>query len=153
MRRTAFFALAALSLSACAQKLPEGVDDTKLAQAIGRSIGSPSTCVIITDAQGHMVWRGGGYVTCARSLPSCDGGQTTAEALSKSGAGKPARFISCPSPTAAGNSVGWAMGPVPPSPGKPDSHFSYVAVMEGDRALPGVEIQDRVLHAFAKAGF
>lgn len=153
MRRKAFVALLALGLSACAQKLPQGVDDTELAQAIGRSIGSPSTCVIIVDPQGRTVWRGGGYVTCARNLPSCDGGQTTAEALAKANAGKPARFLSCPSPAAAGNTVGWAMGPVPPSPGKPDSHFSYVAVMEGDRALPGVEIQDRVLHAFAKAGF
>ncbi len=152
-RAGALIALAVVGLSACAQKLPQGVDDTELSQAIGRSIGSPTTCVMITDAQGHLVWRGGGYVTCARNLPSCDGPQTTAEALSKVNAGKPARFLSCPSGTGPGNTVGWAMGPVPTSPGKADSHMSYVAVMEGDRALPGVEIQDRVERAFKKAGF
>jgi hypothetical protein len=152
-------ALAALAasgavLSGCAPKLPDGVDDEALAQAVGRAIGSPSTCVVIGDASGKLVWRGGGYTTCARNLPPCDGGgAVTAEAVMKVSVGKPARFASCPSPTGGANTVGWAIGPVPTGEGKPQRNLTYVAVMEGERALPGREVQDRVESAFAKAGF
>jgi len=153
MRRLAIAILAVASLSACSGKLPEGVDEAILTQAVGKSIGSPSTCVVIADASGKLVWRGGGYVTCSRNLPDCEGGETTAETLLKASLGKPARFISCPSPAAAANTVGWALGPVPSGAGKPPRGLTYVAVMEGDRALPGLEIKDRVERAFKKAGF
>lgn len=152
MRRLALVALAAAGLSGCSAKLPADIDESKLTQGIGRSIGSPSTCVIIADGQGRAVWRGGGYITCSRNLPSCGGGQTTAEATLKAGIGKPARFASCPSGTDA-NTVGWAVGPVPTGPGKPARNLTYVAVMEGDRALPGLEIKERAERAFEKAGF
>lgn len=151
--RFALVGIAVLGLSACSGKLPEGVDESILTQSIGKSIGSPSTCVVIADADGKLVWRGGGYVTCSRNLPDCDGGQTTAETLLKASLGKPARFISCPSPAAAANTVGWSIGPVPTGEGKPSRNLTYVAVMEGDRALPGLEIKDRVERAFKKAGF
>jgi len=151
MRRVAFVALAAAGLTACAPKLPEGIDESVLIQAVGRAIGSPSTCVVIADPKGKLVWRGGGYITCARSLPDCEGAQTTAEDLVKANLGKPARFLSCPS--SAANTVGWAIGPVPTGEGKPERHLTYVAVMEGERALPGLEIKDRVERAFRKAGF
>lgn len=153
MRRLALLALVAAGLSACSPKLPQGVDETVLTQSVGRQIGSPSTCVVIADASGKLVWRGGGYVTCARDLPSCDGAVTTAEKLLKANLGKPARFISCPSGSAAGNTVGWSIGPVPTGEGKPNRNLTYVAVMEGDKALPGLEIKDRVERAFKKAGF
>ena len=152
-RPLALLAFAAAGLSACSPKLPSAIDETLLTEAIGKSIGSPSTCVIIADAKGNPAWRGGGYITCARNLPSCQGATTTAEALLKANIGKPARFLSCPTTPGSNNTVGWALGPVPTSPGKPDLHLSYVAVMEGDRALPGLEIQDRVERAFKKAGF
>lgn len=151
MRRGALVALAAAGLSACSPKLPEGIDESVLIQAVGRAIGSPSTCVVIADPKGKLVWRGGGYITCARSLPDCEGAQTTAEDLVKANLGKPARFLSCPS--SAANTVGWAIGPVPTGEGKPERHLTYVAVMEGERALPGLEIKDRVERAFRKAGF
>lgn len=150
MKRFALVALAAAGLSACSPKLPAGVDEAKLTEAIGKSIGSPSTCVVIADAKGSLVWRGGGYITCSRNLPTCDGTTTTAEKLLKASIGQPARFKSCP--TTEANTVGWAIGPVPTSPGKTDLHLTYVAVMEGDRALPGLEIQDRVERAFKRAG-
>ncbi|WP_297506766.1 hypothetical protein [uncultured Caulobacter sp.] len=153
IRRLALVAFAAAGLAACSAKLPEGVDEDALAQAVGRQIGSPSTCVMIADAQGRLAWRAGGYITCARELPSCEGGQTTAEAVLKANLGKPARFLSCASPAAAANTVGWAVGPVPTSPGKPGRQLTYVAVMEGDKALPGREIGERVERAFEKAGF
>ena len=92
----------------------DGVDEALLSQSIGRQIGSPSTCVVIADAaSGKLVWRGGGYITCSRNLPTCDGDVTTAEALLQANLGKPARFFSCDSGTAPGNTVGWAIGPVP----------------------------------------
>jgi hypothetical protein len=153
MRRLLLIGLAVAGLSACSPKLPEGVDESVLAQAVGRSIGSPSTCVVVADAKGKLVWRGGGYVTCARNLPSCDGAEVTAESVLKASLGKPARFISCPSPAASANTVGWAIGPVPTGEGKPQRGLTYVAVMEGEKALPGIEIQDRVERAFKKAGF
>lgn len=153
MRRVLLLALAAASLSACSGKLPSDVDEAILTQAVGRSIGSPSTCVVIADANGKLIWRGGGYVTCSRNLPDCEGHETTAEALLKANIGKPARFLSCPSPAAAANTVGWSIGPVPTGVGKAPRNLTYVAVMEGDRALPGLEIKDRVERAFKKAGF
>jgi hypothetical protein len=154
MIRNLAFAALILGVAGCAPKLPEGVDADALSGAIGRAIGSPSTCVIVSDAAGKMVWRGGGYITCSRNLPSCEGGATTsADKVLKASLGKPARFLSCPSATGGANSVGWATGPVPASEGKASSGLRYVAVMEGERALPGREIQDRVEGAFAKAGF
>lgn len=151
-RRLALAAIAATGLTACSPKLPADVDEAALTQAIGRSIGSPSTCVIVADAEGRTVWRGGGYITCSRNLPTCQGGETTtAEAVLKAGLGKPARFTSCP--TTGANTVGWAVGPVPTGEGKPPRNLTYVAVMEGERALPGLEIKERVEGAFEKAGF
>lgn len=152
MRRLALVAIAAAGLSACSPKLPADIDEAALTQAIGRSIGSPSTCVIVADAKGRMVWRGGGYITCSRNLPSCQGaGTTTAEDVLKAGLGKPARFASCP--TTGANTVGWAVGPVPTSDGKPPRNLTYVAVMEGEQALPGLEVRERAERAFKKAGF
>ncbi|PIB91393.1 hypothetical protein [Caulobacter sp. FWC2] len=153
MRRIALVVLAAAGLSACSPKLPTGVDEAVLTQSVGKSIGSPSTCVVIADAGGKLVWRGGGYVTCSRNLPSCDGAQTTAETLLKANVGKPARFLSCASGGPAGATVGWSIGPVPTGEGKPPRDLTYVAVMEGDKALPGLEIKERVEQAFKKAGF
>ena len=153
MRALVAVALTGLALTACAPKLPKGVDDAKLSEAVGRAIGGPNTCVEIADHSGQRVWRGGGYIGCARVLPACDGTTTTADAALKAAVGKPVHFASCPSGSdVPGATVGWAMGPVPTGNGQPDRHLTYVAMMEGDRALPGVEIQDRVEHAFKKAG-
>jgi hypothetical protein len=44
--------------------------------------------------------------------------------------------------------VGWAAGPAPGT--KPS--LNYSAVMEGERALPGHEINARLADAFANAG-
>ena len=151
MRPVVLLIATGLALAGCSPKLPEGVDADRLSAAVGRAIGSPSTCVIVADAAGKMVWRGGGYITCARNLPTCGGTTTTAQTVLEGAAGKPARFASCPSGPGA-NTVGWAMGPVPVGAGKPDLGLSYVAVMEGERALPGREVQERVEEAFAKAG-
>jgi hypothetical protein len=95
--------------------------------------------VLLANKAGKVVWTGGGYITCARNLPTCGGATTTAQTVLEGAVGKPARFASCPSGPGA-NTVGWAMGPVPVGAGKPDLGLSYVAVMEGERALPGREV-------------
>jgi hypothetical protein len=143
--------VAGLALAACSPKLPKGVDEALLADSVGRAIGGPNTCVLLADKAGKVVWTGGGYITCARNLPTCGGATTTAQTVLDGAIGKPSRFASCPSGPGV-NTVGWAMGPVPVSDGKPDRGLSYVAVMEGERALPGREVQERVEEAFARAG-
>lgn len=142
---------AGLLLAACSPKLPQGVDEQRLSEAVGRAIGGPNTCVLLANKAGKVVWTGGGYITCARNLPTCGGTSTTAQTVLEGAVGKPARFASCPSGPGV-NTVGWAMGPVPVGAGKSDHGLSYVAVMEGERALPGREVQERVEEAFAKAG-
>lgn len=152
MRRPAVLVIAAgLLLAGCSPKLPKGVDEQQLSEAVGRAIGGPNTCVLLANKAGKVVWTGGGYITCARNLPTCGGATTTAQTVLEGAVGKPARFASCPSGPGV-NTVGWAMGPVPVGAGKPDLGLSYVAVMEGERALPGREVQERVEEAFAKAG-
>jgi len=142
---------AGLALTACSPKLPKGVDEQQLSNAVGRAIGGPNTCVLLADKAGKVVWTGGGYITCARNLPTCDGATTTAQTVLEGAIGKPARFVSCPSGPGV-NTVGWAMGPAPVGEGKPDHGLFYIAVMEGERALPGREVQARVEEAFEKAG-
>jgi hypothetical protein len=139
------------ALAACSPKLPKGVDEQQLSESVGRAIGGPNTCVLLANKTGKVVWTGGGYITCARNLPTCGGTTTTAQSVLEGAVGKPARFASCPSGPGA-NTVGWAMGPVPVGAGKPDLGLSYVAVLEGERALPGREVQERVEEAFATAG-
>lgn len=153
VKQGALAVLAAAGLSACSPKLPADINEDVLTKSIGKQIGSPSTCVVIANAEGRLVWRGGGYITCSRNLPSCDGATTTAETLLKASLGKPARFLSCASGGPNGATVGWSIGPVPTAEGKPPRGLTYVAVMEGDKALPGLEIKDRVERAFEKAGF
>ena len=152
MRRPAVLLIAAgLVLVGCSPKLPKGVDEQQLSNAVGRAIGGPNTCVLLGNKAGKVVWTGGGYITCARNLPTCGGATTTAQTVLEGAVGKPSRFASCSSGEGV-NTVGWAMGPVPVSAGKSDKGLSYVAVMEGERALPGREVQERVEEAFAKAG-
>ena len=141
----------AAPLTACSPKLPKGVDEQQLSNAVGRAIGGPNTCVLLANKAGKVAWTGGGYITCARNLPTCGGATTTAQTVLEGAVGKPARFVSCPSGPGV-NTVGWAMGPVPVGAGKTDLGLSYVAVMEGERALPGREVQERVEEAFEKAG-
>jgi len=151
MRRLAVLTLALVALGACAPKLPEGVDEARLAQAVGRAIGGPNTCVLLADKAGKVVWKAGGYITCARNLPTCTGSTATAQAVLEGAIGQPPRFASCPSGSGV-NTVGWALGRVPVGEGRADRGLSYVAVMEGERALPGLVVQDRVERAFARAG-
>lgn len=141
-----------IALSACAPKGPEGVDTAVLDEAIGRAIGDPSTCVLLASkGAGEIVWRYGTHMTCARTLPSCEGeGTQTIDMLKDAALKGEARAISCPSLPDGSTSVAWAAGPVV-SGGKNDD-LVYAAVMEGERTLPGREIAYRLERAFKKAG-
>jgi hypothetical protein len=140
--------LAAVSLAGCGRSPGDRLPDDALDQAIGRSIGDPTTCVIIADRQsGKTLYRYGQQFNCERGLPACDRpGSTTAKAaLAFSATG---RTASCASNGDGSRSVGWAAGKVESS--KHD--LVYSAVMEGDRALPGEEMSARLAQAFQNAG-
>ncbi|HMP62255.1 MAG TPA: hypothetical protein PKA17_04050 [Phenylobacterium sp.] len=148
-RRAARFpaAAAALLLAACSPGL-EGLDEDVLNREIGARIGDPTTCVLIARPDGTVVYRYGGAVVCGRAYPGCEGGEArTTEALLTS-LGAPPRSVAASCPTAAdgSRSVGWAAGPVSEQP------YVFAAVMEGQRALPGVVMTDRLARAFAAAG-
>lgn len=151
MRRgLAFPALLALTLAACAPRPPEGFDADALDSAIERAIGGPGACVLVgRRGETRAFHRYGSNVTCGRVLPSCVGAgeEKVADLLKATAAGGPVVQRSCPTAPDNSRSVGWAAGP---APGKPD--VVYAAYMEGERALPGMVIADRLRAALEKSG-
>lgn len=154
--RGALAAAATLALltCACAPKGPEGVDTALLDEQVGRAIGDPSTCVLLAERDGgKVVYRYGTNMTCARTLPACQGaGTLTIDALKDAAAKGDERAISCPSLPDGSAMVGWAAGPVQAAPGAKYGDLVYAAVMEGERALPGREIKSRLESALTRAG-
>ena len=151
MRRgLAALALFTLALAACAPRPPEGFDADAVDSAIERAIGGPGTCVLIgRRGETRPFHRYGSNVTCGRVLPSCIGADETraADLLKAAAAGEPAVQRSCPTAPDNSRSVGWAAGAAPT---KPD--VVYAAYMEGDRALPGMVMTDRLRAALERAG-
>jgi hypothetical protein len=142
-------ALAAV-LSACSPGLPKGVSQDRLNDAISDAIGDPTTCVLIgRRGAGDVVYRYNTHTTCGRSLPACDApAYRTVDNLLKATArdGQP-RTYSCSSTPDGSRGVGWASGPI-------RGHtLVYAAVMEGNRALPGRIIAEKVEGALKDAGF
>lgn len=142
--------LAALALSACSPKAPEGVDKATLDAAVSKAIGDPTTCLLIAERDsGRVVYRYNTHTMCDRELPSCDVGPKTrkvADLLALTVKDGDTRTLSCDSAEDASRGVGWAAGPVA---GKP---LVYAAVMEGERAFPGRMMAERLSGAFRKAG-
>ena len=141
--------LAAAALAACQPSAPDGVDQAVLDRAIGNRIGDPSTCVLLARPDtGEVVYRYGTAVVCGRAYPGCRGeGVRTTEDLLKAFIAAPESVaISCPTAADGSRSVGWAAGPVA---GRP---LVFAAVMEGQRALPGMVMTDRLAGAFSEAG-
>jgi hypothetical protein len=147
-------ALSALLLfAACAKPAGSGGGGPKfpsdaLDQAIAGTIGDPTTCVILADRlTGKVVYRYGERFNCERPLPACDraGTLTAVFALKLASA---ERHASCASVADGSRTVGWAEGRVPGA--KRD--LVYSAVMEGQRALPGEEIAERLADAFQNVG-
>ncbi|MET0294752.1 MAG: hypothetical protein ABW042_07000 [Phenylobacterium sp.] len=135
-------------LAACGSDLPAGVDEARLTDEIGRAIGDPSTCVLIADAAGRVVYRFGSHTTCGRKLPGCEGDALrTVDALVKRQAqpGRPAVTASCRA-LEPGRGVAWAAGPVA------GRTLTFAAVMDGPKIPPGLVIRDKLAGAFRRAG-
>ena len=137
---TAALALS-LALVACAPKGPEGVDPDILAQAVGQSVGDPGTCVVLAEREtGKIVWKSAKSYVCARTLPSCvTSAERSVEDLAREAAKGGVLTIGC-------SNVTWAAGPTR------RDNLVFAAVMQGERALPGIEITRRLEGAFERAG-
>ena len=144
-------ALAAAALAACTPAAARGVHDSRLDAQIAAAVGDPTTCVLLADLKtGQVVYRYGDDFNCARALPACDRpGRLTAHAALQFAAQPGGRMASCASLADGSRTVGWAEGPVESAKGRT---LVYSAVMEGQRALPGHEINARLYDAFRKAG-
>ncbi|HEX3407275.1 MAG TPA: hypothetical protein VHS81_08570 [Caulobacteraceae bacterium] len=142
--------LTALQLGACTPKSAQGINTSLLDNQIAAAIGDPSTCLLLADAKtGQVVYRYGSDFNCARTLPACDfAGVMNAKAGLPYAKRPGGRMASCASVPDGSRQVGWAAGRVQSA--KRDLVFS--AVMEGERALPGHEINARLFDAFQKAG-
>lgn len=138
-----------LMLSACAPGAPPGVDKDRLDAAVSRAIGDPNTCVLIgAKGSGKVLYRYNTATACAKEYPDCEGPGAMKvgdllDAVAKDG--RP-RTLSCNTLADGSRGVGWAAGPVA---GK---DLVYAAVMEGDRAFPGLMMADRLEAAFRRAG-
>ena len=147
-RPEAIAAAAALVLAACAPGAPPGVDKAALDEAVSRAVGDPNTCVLIGEkGSGRALYRYNTATACARDFPDCDGPGTMKlkdllEAVAKDG--QPRR-LSCNTQADASRGVGWAAGPIP------GRDWVYAAMMEGDRAFPGMMMADRLEGAFRRA--
>lgn len=143
--------LFAASASACAPKSAQGLQNSQLDNQVAAAIGDPSTCLLLADGKtGKVVYRYGTDFNCSRALPACDASGVTNAKTALQFATRPGgRMASCPSVADGSRQVGWAEGRVQSVAGR---DLVYSAVMEGDRALPGHEINARLFDAFQKAG-
>ncbi|HZZ89361.1 MAG TPA: hypothetical protein VFE13_13615 [Caulobacteraceae bacterium] len=123
---------------------------SQLDNQIAAAIGDPTTCVLLADrATGKVVYQYGVDFNCARGLPACDAPGTLNARSALQYATRPGgRFASCASLPDGSRMVGWAEAAAPST--KRD--LIYSAVMEGQRALPGHEMNARLYDAFQKAG-
>jgi uncharacterized Zn-binding protein involved in type VI secretion len=127
-----------------------GLPTSQLDSQIAAAIGDPTTCVLIADAaSGKVLYRYGDDFNCVRGLPACDApglisGKTALQYAARPGG----RFASCNSLPDGSRQVGWAEGRVQST----KRSLVYSAVMEGQRALPGREMNARLYDAFQKAG-
>jgi hypothetical protein len=143
MKPPRVFALAILAvLAACAPSGPKGVDPDVLAQAVGEAVGDPGTCVVLAEREsGKVVWRSAKSYVCGRTLPSCVAPtETSVEGLAKRVAKTGGVLM-----TGCSN-VSWSAGPTR------REDIVFAAVMQGERALPGIEIARRLDKAFERAG-
>jgi hypothetical protein len=149
-RRLALLALLLICAAGCAPKSRVVAGhSSQLDNQIARAIGDPSTCVLLAKrTTGEIVYQYGDAFNCERELPACDapGALNAHAALKFAQAG---RLASCPTSADGSRSVGWAEGRVPSRKG---GDLIYSAVMEGQRALPGHEMNARLYDAFTAAG-
>jgi hypothetical protein len=152
MRRTgaALPLAAALALAACGPRLPKGVDPDKLKEAVSDAIGDPNTCMLIgREGSGEVVWRYNTYTTCARALPACEAPvtRTVGDLLRATAKDGRARQLSCSTSPDRSRGVGWSSGVIQ------GRGLVYAAAMEGERALPGRIMTEKIEGALQDAGF
>ena len=142
--------LIAMQLCACAPKSAQGMNTTALDNQIAAAIGDPSTCLLLADAAtGKVIYRYGGDFNCTRTLPACDfSGVMNAKAGLQYATRPGGRMASCASVPDGSRQVGWVAGRVQST----KRALIFSAVMEGERALPGHEMNARLYDAFQKAG-
>lgn len=139
-----------VGLAACTPKAAQGLRTNQLDTYVSQAIGDPATCLLLADAAtGKVVYRYGDDFNCTRTLPACDvagvmNARTALSYATRSGG----RMASCPSVPDGSRQVGWAEGRVQSS----KRNLVFSAVMEGQNALPGHEINARLFDAFQKAG-
>ena len=136
-------------LAGCAPGAPAGVKKDDLDAAVSHAIGDPATCLMIADqGSGKVVYRYNNNVACGRVLPSCEGSvRRTTEDLLKATLKDPRpRMTSCTWPNDPSKGISWAAGPIP---GK---GLAYAALMEGNRAMPGRMMAERLDNAFKSVG-
>ena len=127
-----------------------GLPSSQLDNQIAAAIGDPTTCVLLAEAAtGKVLYRYGDDFNCTRGLPACDAqGVLNARSALQFATRPGGRFASCNSLPDGSRTVGWAEGPVQST----KRALVYSAVMEGQRALPGREMNARLYDAFSKAG-
>ena len=139
----------AAALCGCAPKAPKGVSKEKLDDAVGAAVGDPATCVLIAErASGKVVYQFNNHIACGRQLPACDGRttQTVRQVLKATLADGQPRLASCTWPNDTSKGISWASGPIP------GRDLAYAALMEGQRALPGRRMAERLDDAFKATG-
>jgi hypothetical protein len=127
-----------------------GLPSSQLDAQIAAAVGDPTTCVLIADAAtGKVLYRYGDDFNCTRGLPACDQpGLINAKSALASASRPGGRFASCASLPDGSRRVGWAEARIQST----RRNLIYSAVIEGQRALPGHEINARLYDAFQKAG-
>ena len=137
-----------LLLAACSPSAPPGVDADELEAAVSRAIGDPASCLLIARAgSGQRLYRYNSATACDRELPSCEGPDAVkiAAVLDRAVKDRQVRQLSCNSQADGSRGVGWSAGPIA------GTDMVYAAMMEGDRALPGRVMSDRLESAFRRA--
>jgi hypothetical protein len=134
----------------CSGGAKSAVPTEALDRAIGEAIGDPNTCLLLADrASGKVIYRYGAPFNCIRGLPACDRpgfiSAKQAVVLAETPGGRKA---SCPSNADGSRMVGWAEGRATSR----TRDLVYSAMMEGQTALPGHEMNARLYDAFQKAG-
>ena len=141
-------AAALLLLSACSPGAPPGVDHDELDAAVSRAIGDPNSCLLIArKGSGSVLYRYNTATVCEREFPACDRPARTkvGKLLAATARDGQPRRLSCNTTADASRGVGWASGPIA------GTDLVYAAVMEGDRAFPGLMMAERLDSAFHRA--
>lgn len=141
-------ACALAALASCGPKLPAGVDEAALSDAVSEAVGDPSTCLLIgRRGEGQAIWRYNTHMVCGRSLAACDapGRRTPGDLLEAVALDGRRRGATCDNPQEPARTIAWAAGPA-------GGDLVYAAVMDSERAFPSLIMSERIERALARGG-